>query len=78
MTDARIAGARVEGDALTVRLTDGRATSAPVAWCPRLANATPEQRRAFEVAGGGYGLHWPTVDEDVSVEGLLRGIPARP
>ena len=78
MTHPRIADARVDDDALTVRLTDGRTISAPLAWFPRLADAAPEQRRAFEVAGGGHGLHWPEVDEDVSVEGLLRGMPARP
>ena len=73
VADARITGARVDDDVLAVDLMDGRTISAPVAWYPRLANATPQQRQAFEVAGGGYGLHWPDLDEDLSVEGLLRG-----
>lgn len=73
--DTRISGARVEEDQLVVDLMDGRTISAPLAWFPRLANATTAQREAFEVAGGGYGLHWPEIDEDLSVEGLLRGAP---
>ena len=73
VADTRITGARVDDDVLAVDLMDGRTISAPVAWYPRLANATPQQRQAFEVAGGGYGLHWPDLDEDLSVEGLLRG-----
>ena len=48
----------------------------PLAWYPRLLAATPEQRARWEIAGGGYGIHWPDIDEDLSAEGLLRGAPA--
>jgi hypothetical protein len=61
---------------LTVELMDGRSISVPLAWYPRLLDATPEQRKHYEVAGGGYGPHWPDLDEDLSTEGLLRGAPA--
>ena len=62
-----------EGDArLVVDLMDGRTIAVPLAWYPRLANATPEQRNHWELAGGGYGIHWPDIDEDLSTEGLLR------
>jgi hypothetical protein len=55
---------------------DGRTISAPLAWYPRLLNATPSQRANCQIAGAGYGVHWPEIDEDLSVEGLLRGAPA--
>jgi len=61
---------------LHVDLMDGRSVSVPLAWYPKLLFATPSQRAAFEIAGGGYGIHWPEIDEDLSVEGLLRGAPA--
>ena len=63
-------------DALSVRLKDGRTISVPLAWYPRLFHATAEQRRNWKIAGGGYGIHWPDIDEDISTEGLLRGAPA--
>ena len=72
-TDARVAAARIEADQLVVDLMDGRTIAAPLAWFPRLEGATDAQRANIEVAGGGHGLHWPDVDEDLSVEGLLRG-----
>lgn len=75
--DERIHDARIDDDYLTVELMDGRIISAPLAWYPRLLNATPDQRAHWERAGGGYGLHWPDLDEDLSTEGLLRGAPAR-
>lgn len=74
--DERVADVRVDDDYLTVELMDGRIISAPLAWYPRLLNATPDQRARWERAGGGYGLHWPDLDEDLSTEGLLRGAPA--
>jgi len=74
--DERIADVRIDDDYLTVELMDGRIISAPLAWYPRLSNATPDQRARWERAGGGYGLHWPELDEDLSTEGLLRGAPA--
>ena len=61
---------------LIVWLADGRKLSVPIAWYPRLANATPEQRRNWEIIGPGVGFHWPDVDEDLSVEGMLLGSPA--
>lgn len=71
--DIRVAGVRVTEDDLVVELYDGRTISVPLAWYPRLANATPEARSNVEIAGAGYGLHWPDLDEDLSTEGLLRG-----
>ena len=63
-------------DRLVVDLMDGRTIAVPLAWYPRLARATPAQRANWRTAGGGYGIHWPDVDEDLSTEGLLRGAPA--
>ena len=74
--DIRVKSAAIDADRLTVELKDGRAISAPLTWCPRLSQATQEQRERWQIAGGGYGLHWPELDEDVSTEGLLRGDPA--
>lgn len=61
---------------LTVELEDGRCISVPLAWYPRLLHASQSDRDDWQVAGGGFGIHWPTIDEDLSVEGLLRGAPA--
>lgn len=72
----RVKGVRVTDELLVVDLVDGRTISAPLAWYPRLLHGTPEQRGNWRVAGGGYGIHWPELDEDLSVEGLLRGAPA--
>lgn len=69
-------GLEVTDDELIVSLADGRRLSVPIAWYPRLANATSDQRRNWEVIGPGVGFHWPDVDEDLSVEGMLRGAPA--
>ena len=55
---------------------DGRTISAPLAWYPRMLHAKPEQRTVWEMCGGGYGVHWPDLGEDLSVEGLVRGAPA--
>ena len=63
-------------DSVFVELADGRTVSAPVAWYPRILHATPQQRSNCLIAGAGYGIHWPEIDEDLSVEGLLRGGPA--
>ena len=66
---------RVEVDAahLTVHLDDDRILSVPIAWFPRLADGRPEEWARYELSGGGYGIHWPDLDEDISVEGLLAG-----
>jgi len=61
---------------LIVSLADGRRISVPLVWFPRLLHATPDQRRQCELLGDGEGLHWPLVDEDLSVEGLLAGRPS--
>ena len=63
-------------DTLSVDLIDGRTIIVPLAWYPRLLRATREQRNNWEICGGGYGVHWPDIDEDLSTEGLLRGAPA--
>ena len=75
-TDERVRGVEVTEDTLTVALMDGRCISVPLAWYPRLLHADDAQRRNWQVAGGGYGIYWPDVDEDLSVEGLLRRAPA--
>jgi hypothetical protein len=74
-SDILVRSVRIDDEQLSVALVDGRIISVPLAWYPRLLEATPEQRRHYVVAGGGYGLHWPDVDEDLSTEGLLRGAP---
>ena len=75
-TDERVADVSVTEDTLSVTLMDGRTISVPLVWYPRLLHATPEQLQNWQIAGGGYGIHWPDVDEDLSAEGLLRGAPA--
>lgn len=74
--DERVKNVHVSVDTLTVDLMDGRSISVPLAWYPKLLNATPAQRANWKIAGAGYGIHWPDVDEDLSTEGLLRGAPA--
>ena len=75
-TDERVLEVEFTDDALSVSLRDGRVISVPLVWYPRLLNATPAQRKNWKVSGGGYGIHWPDVDEDLSTEGLLRGAKA--
>ena len=67
---------RFRDDALVVDLLDGRTISVPLVWYPRLLSATPEQRANWRIAGAGFFIHWPDMDEDLSTEGLLRGAPA--
>ncbi len=74
--DERVKEVRITGEALSVDLMDGRTITVPLVWYPRLANAKPEQLARWEIAGAGYGIHWPDLDEDLSTEGLLRGAPA--
>ena len=74
--DERVAEVEINEDQLSVRLMDGRTISVPLVWYPRLSNATEAQRNNWQIAGGGYGIHWEDIDEDVSTEGLLRGAPA--
>jgi hypothetical protein len=61
---------------LVVGLKDGRRISVPVEWYPRLSRASNEQLGSWQICGGGYGIHWLDLDEDLSTEGLLRGAPA--
>ncbi len=75
-TDIRGCDVAVREDELTVALMGGRTITVPLAWYPRLAGGLPEQRARWEVAGGGYGIHWPELDEDLSTEGLLDGARA--
>jgi hypothetical protein len=65
----------ISDDELTVLLADGRKISVPLVWFPRLLHATADQRRNFELLGDGEGIHWPEIDEDLSVAGLLRATP---
>ncbi len=74
--DERVKNVELTSDVLSVDLIDGRTIIVPLAWYPRLLEATEEQRNNWRIAGGGYGIHWPDVDEDLSTEGLLRGAPA--
>lgn len=74
--DERVLDVRVSDDTLSVDLMDGRTITVPLAWYPRLLDATPEQRKNWQISGGDYGIHWPDIDEDLSTEGLLRGAPA--
>jgi hypothetical protein len=67
---------QVTASELVVGLTDGRTISAPLVWFPRLLAASAQQRAHWEILGNGEGIHWPEVDEDLSIEGLLRGIGA--
>lgn len=74
--DERVSNVRFTEDTLAVDLMDGRTFIVPLTWFPRLLHATSEQRQQWKIAGGGYGLHWPELDEDLSTEGLLRGAPS--
>ncbi len=69
---ARASGLALGAESFTVQLTDGRAISIPYAWFPKLAEATGEQRAEYRLTGHGRGIHWPLLDEDLSVAGLLR------
>jgi len=74
--DERVKEVSFSEDALSVTLMDGRTITVPLTWYPRLLNASPKQRLHREICGGGYGIHWVDIDEDLSTEGLLRGAPA--
>ena len=74
--DPRIQDVRVSSDEIIARLADGRVISVPLAWSWRLSEATPKERANLRLIGSGQGVHWPDVDEDISVEGMLHGVPA--
>lgn len=75
-TIPRAVSVRCTVDELVVSLNDGRILSVPLAWFPRLAHASPHQLANYELLGDGEGIHWPAVDEDVSLVGLLAGRPS--
>lgn len=68
---------KVSADSISAALTDGRTISVPLAWSWRLCEATPKQRANVRLIGDGEGAHWPDVDEDISVRGMLYGFPAQ-
>ncbi len=72
----RAKSVNVTEDAVTLELTDGRKICAPLAWYPRLAHGSPAERSNWELTGRGQGVHWPDLDEDISVESLLGGRPS--
>jgi hypothetical protein len=74
--EVRIKEISVTEDSITAHLLDGRIISVPLAWSWRLSEATPKQRANWEIIGDGHGVHWPDIDEDISAEGMLYGIPA--
>ena len=74
--EVRIKDIAVTEDTITAQLMDGRTISVPLAWSWRLSEATPKQRANWEIIGDGHGVHWPDIDEDISAEGMLYGIPA--
>ena len=75
--DARVKNVTVTDDLITFHLVDGRVISVPLVWSWRLSEATPAQRDNYEIIGDGQGVHWPDIDEDLSVEGMFKGVPAR-
>ena len=74
--ESRIGRVEVSDETITAHLVDGRVISVPLAWSWRLSEATPAQRANWQLIGDGHGVHWPDVDEDISAEGMLSGIPA--
>ncbi len=75
-SDPRIEKVRVTREEIIAHLADGRVISVPLAWSWRLSQATPAQRAKFRLIGSGQGVHWLELDEDISVEGMLHGVPA--
>ncbi len=76
LTEPRARRATVTADTLVVDLVDGRTISVPVAWYPRLAHGTSAERARWRLIGEGEGIHWPDLDEDISIKGLLAGRPS--
>ncbi len=74
--EVRAAAVRVRDEALIIDLSDGRTVSAPLAWYPRLLHGTSAERQNHRLIGQGLGVHWPQLDEDISVEGVLAGRPS--
>ena len=76
IVEPKIADLRITESEITAYLVDGRTVSVPLAWSWRLSEATPAQRNHWELVGDGIGIHWPEIDEDISIEGMLYGAPA--
>jgi hypothetical protein len=74
--ESRIDNVDVTDETITAHLIDGRVISVPLAWSWRLSDATPAQRANWRLIGDGHGVHWPDIDEDISAEGMLNGVPA--
>ena len=77
LTAPTIQHVEVSDETITAHLVDGRVISVPLVWSWRLSDATPAQRANWRLIGNGHGVHWPDVDEDISAEGMLSGVPAR-
>ena len=77
IAEPRIINFQITDDEIMAHLADGRTIIVPLAWSWRLSEATPEQRSNFEIIGDGQGVHWLDIDEDISIDGMLYGIPAR-
>jgi len=77
LTNALARDVRFDDDTMWVDLSDGRRLGVPLAYFPRLLNASPDQRMTYVLSGGGSGIHWDDLDEDISVEGLLLGVGDR-
>lgn len=75
--EPRIKEIAITDETITACLQDGRTISVPLAWSWRLSEATKEQRQNYEIIGDGIGVHWPDIDEDISAEGMLSGVPAK-
>jgi hypothetical protein len=74
---ARVTAVEVTENMIIARLADGRTIGVPLSWSWRLSDATPDQRARYEIIGEGTGIQWPDVDEDLSVRGMLEGVPAK-
>ena len=74
--EARIKEICISDDTISAHLLDGRTISVPLTWSWRLSEATPQQRANYQIIGDGQSIHWPDIDEDLSAEGMLSGIPA--
>jgi hypothetical protein len=75
-TPVAVQDVRVTSKVLEVVLRDGRTLSVPLDWYPRLAHGSPRERQRWRLIGGGVGIHWPDLDEDISISGLLAGLPS--
>ena len=76
LQEVKIKDISVTEETITAQLLDGRIISVPLAWSWRLSEASPKQRANWRIIGDGHGVHWPDIDEDISAEGMLYGIPA--